>query len=343
MQTNRPSLFDLVPAPAPAPIMRAVVAPAATAPAATAPAVAVYAPATHTIADRVVLVDLTIRKWLGVTTDRVATRETNDRAGATAQAGVYRKRLFRKESAMEEAKRIAQEASDYHRYHTAPWDDVRRALLAANLSRHLQVLRQYQDRFEALKPRIEAEYEQEKLEAARFQGSLFNAADYPPVDQILQKYHFTWKVERVPTDDFRVVTELDPALVAELEERARAAERASVQRAAEDVLKRVQELMERVRDNLAEFGTIPAGAKKARTFHSSMVTAIDELVEVIPALNFAGHPGIAQVAETMRQRLAGLDEDHLKTSAPARAEATRAAEAVLAQAAVIQEQMGAFF
>ncbi len=74
-----------------------------------------------------------------------------------------------------------------------------------------------------------------------------------------------------------------------------------------------------------------------------MVTAIDELVEVIPALNFAGHPGIAQVAETMRQRLAGLDEDHLKTSAPARAEATRAAEAVLAQAAVIQEQMGAFF
>lgn len=270
------------------------------------------------IHDKAMLVRLNITQFSPNKTDKKLTKEVLDSHGAKADAGKFTKAILPVE-ALEGIKKISGEARTFHYTNTLPWtDEGARILPTNNLTKYLDKMREFSRLFHDQVEKFGIGYEDYVAEARRTMNGMFNPNDYPSRDSVLGKFRFKTELNPVPaSEDFRVSMHTDElrSLKADLDERVKLAEAEAVK----DLYRRLAEPLRAMVERLSDPDT---------HFRDSLVGNVQEMVELIPALNLAGDVVLDQLTREARE-LTAHTPNRLRDDKTARKETARKAQAIL--------------
>ena len=154
-----------------------------------------YAPS---LADRAVLVNLSISQWSAAKSDKKVNHEVAAKHGNDENMGNYRKSLLAKD-ALRAIKELTAKAREEHYRVTLPWRDTGdRILSSAGYFQYAAAMRTIQSEWDSAVSTFCANYQQYVEDARLKLNGLFNSADYPTTAEIRGKFAFKSEVLPVP-------------------------------------------------------------------------------------------------------------------------------------------------
>lgn len=267
--------------------------------------------------ESVMVVNLSISQWTARKYDAKVSREVEDQHNAK-NAGRFNKMLIAAED-LKIISKVAGSIRTYHYFNTLPWgDNGDRILPAANYFNYIGEMGKMKNDFERLVSEFLRQYPDLKLDAELRLGTMFNEADYPPVDKVAQKFGVTFSFMPVPdSDDLRIAISEDEVARIKADISGQLLNR--VDNACADMLGRIREAVSHMAATLAEPDKI---------FRDSLVGNVCQLIETIPLLNFNNDAHINDVVK-MIEPLCCNPED-LRTKTDLRKEIAEKAQKVLA-------------
>lgn len=279
------------------------------------------------------LANLRISQWTARKIDKKVAGEVAKTHGVQANVGAYYKSVLPttdangERTSIEQIKKLVGEARTYHYKMTLPWlDSGARVLSAAAYIDYMQVMQQFRTQFEDAVTKFVYDYPFEREEAKIRLGTLFNDDDYPPLDRVAERFGFALDILPIPMgSDFRCDIGDDEAekIKADIEK----ATLATVQSAIADVYKRIA-------------GVVEAFAVKLQfedtRFEKSLVTNAEDLVNLLPKLNFTGDPALTAIGTALKNKLCLYGADELRNNMAARRE-------TYAAALEVKKDLAAFF
>jgi hypothetical protein len=246
------------------------------------------------ITERAMLAAIHISIWTAVKHDRKVSRDVANQHGAHESAGRYNKKLLQGAEKLEALRTLAGQIRQYFYKITLPWSDEGLRLLPAHFYFELtgkmrefdQVFAQQVDEFLAVYPNY---IEQVRPEL----NGLFREEDYPSVEKLRSKFALKLEVLPIPSgNDFRVtLSEEEQARVTcEID----ASVRQSLQRGTEDLWTRLKGVVTHLVDRLND---------PESRFHSSLITNVFDLVDLLPRLNVGQDEELNRFANHIRNRL----------------------------------------
>ncbi len=270
----------------------------------------------HDLANRAMLVRLSISQWTARKHDKNATHTVENHYGAQ-DAGRFNKVLIAQD-AIKAVEKTANSARTWHYDQTLPWtDEGYRLLPAANFAEYSAKMRELHAAFDAAVDQFCANYPDLVIDAKIRLNGLFNPSDYPRY--VRDRFGLETQISPVPmAADFRVALrdEETAEIQAEIEERTAQATTAAHQ----DLYRRLADTIGHMADKLATDAI----------FRNSLVDNLRELCELLPRLDLQGDPVLAQIRAHAEQKLLRYDADTLRDNPSARAETARDATAILA-------------
>jgi hypothetical protein len=282
------------------------------------------------ITTKAMLVSLTIKAWSGAKIDKRVGQDVAAREGADNDAGHYSKKLVAKD-ALAEIKAISGEARTKHYEYTLPWSqDGARILPSAMHAKYAADMRGLQDRFELAVKGFMNDYEGQIMLAQRRLGSMFVEADYPNPQDIEGK--FAWEINVMPIpsgNDFRVSLSQDMTTAIRQDIEAKTGK--AVQDATRSLFDRVTKTIAHMAESLEDYGEVIENGKikKINPFRDSVVGNIQELVELLPALNITGDSTLTTVTEEIKNKLLARTAEELRSMPVVRKEVAQHARKVL--------------
>lgn len=273
----------------------------------------------NAIANRAMLVDLTIHQWTAVTRDRGAEKVVADHHQTAEDDGRYLKKLgtgSRAGKVLLAIRAKVRQLDGEHRRRTSPWrDGGTRILTSTGYFDYVATIRRLTAEYDALCDEFEPLYpsliDEDRI---RLKG-LFVAADYPSPSRIRSKFHVTYHVAPVPQAGHLMIDlprdELEKAMAL-----VDASVAAGVAGAMADAAKRVQVVVGRMVERLTAYND--TGDKVVGVFRDSLTENVARLVEVLPSLNVAADPDFDAVVDRMRTDLLRYDPVALREDPEAR-------------------------
>ena len=272
------------------------------------------------LSDKAMLVKLSISKWSARKHDKKVSREVAASHGTAEDRGRYNKVLVAKE-ALQAIQKAESAARTYHYDNTLPWkDDGARILPSANYLPYTQEMRELKAEFDCQVTEFLANYPSLLSQARYDLNGLFNEADYPDGFKIQKKFSFDMEIDPMPTAaDFRVNLQSDEVgrIRDEIEVRLNRAQ----DDAMRDLFTRVYDVVRHMADKL---GTPDA------IFRDSLVTNVQDLVDLLPRLNLTGDPKLDALRDEVADKLLGYGAEDLRRNQFARKETAQAAQDILA-------------
>lgn len=272
------------------------------------------------LADKAMLVKLSISKWSARKHDKRVSKEVAQQYGTDQDRGRYNKVLI----AQEAIKKIGQAESAARTFHyeqTLPWkDDGARILPSANYLHYTQEIRRLKAEFEREVGYFLGNYPDLVDDARRELNGLFDPADYPDPSKITKKFGFEVEVDPLPTAaDFRVNLQGEEVnrIKGEIEERLGRAQADAMR----DLFNRLHGVVKHMAEKLAD---------KTAIFRDSLVTNIQDLVDLLPRLNLTGDPHLEELRRKVADNLLGYEPETLRKNQFARQETAAAANDILA-------------
>lgn len=288
--------------------------------------------ATGTVADRAMLVDLTVHLWGARKSDRAAAQAVTDRYGNLNSMGKYLKCLV-DPSRLEVLRRIATSAAEENRRRTLPWlDGGARILSSAGYLDYVSAMNAFRGQWDPALDEFAADYSLMVAEAKFALAGLFNQADYPQAHRIRERFSFDTHFAGIGTDvaqDFRIA--IGDAETARMRAAIQHDIEAATEAAMRDVATRIRDVVGKLATGLPSY----TGGRAGR-FNDTLVSNIRDLVAVLPSLNLTRDPAIDAITSRMAQELCTREAADLRESASAREVTAKAADAILAD-------MGALF
>ena len=277
-----------------------------------------------TIADRAMLVGLTIRQFNPTVTDREITDEVSAAHAISGDMGKYKKNLIVKER-IKPLTKFAGEVRAEHYRRTLPWcEDGARILTSEGYFEYAAWMRDQQAKWnDELVPAFVAAWDSVVAEAQSKLGSAFRRSEYLTADQLRGKFDFRWSVRPVPVaDDFRV--SLSVGEVAAIRSDITAGLRATVDEAMRDVWGRMREVVGKMAERLRAYDPSKPGEAP---FRDTLVSNIAELVDILPSLNLTADPAVADFTAKMRA-LVQHDAQTLRDNMFTREDVAKRAESI---------------
>ncbi len=271
------------------------------------------------LSEKAMLVKLSISKWSARKYDRKVSREVADKYGTDQDRGRYKKVLVAHEH-LQAIQKAESAARTFNYENTLPWkDDGARILPSANYLEYTGEIRGLKSEFEGqVKDFIQAYpalVDQARLELS----GLYDPADYPDPATIGRKFAFEVEVDPLPiAADFRVdlqAGEVD-RIKAEIAGRLKKAEAEAMR----DCFNRVYEVVKHMAGKLAD---------KEAIFRDSLITNIQDLVDLLPRLNLTDDPRLEELRREVEANLLGYEPDTLRKNPFARQETAQAASDIL--------------
>lgn len=261
-----------------------------------------------------VICRLEIRQWSGRRGDKQAAEETASRNQANRSMIKVSKTLI-PEKALEEVRRIQQEARAYHYDNTIPWSKGSQFLparLSIAYSAAMQSLRQ---KFHGSVEQFCSAYPEYFRLAPELLGRLYRKDDYPPPARMRAHFLFDVSYEPVPQAGHFFV-DLASSTLGEfrrdLEQKNQERERAM----RRDLWERLRTPVLKMADTLAQPDKI---------FRDSLVLNIREVASRIDDLNVFDDPSLSSLAGELQRTLGLLNPDALRNSSADRSSAAQAA------------------
>jgi hypothetical protein len=252
------------------------------------------------------------------------------REGDENDAGHYSKKLIAKD-ALAEIKKIVAEARALHYQYTLPWaQDGARILPSAIYAKYTAEMRVLEDRYALAKKGFMDDYEGQILLAQRRLGGMFDDADYPSLEDVEDK--FSWEIGFMPipsSNDFRV--NLSQDMTNSIRQEIEAKTGKAVQDATSSLFDRVARTIAHMAESLEDYGEVGENGKvkKVNPFRDSVVGNIQELVDLLPALNITGDSALTSVTEDIKKRLLTASAQDLRDDPALRREVAKDARKVL--------------
>ena len=271
-----------------------------------------------------VLVELNISVWPASKIDREVTDQINSQAGAVRDATQTKKNLFAGTSLRKNIERYAAKVRLYHNQHTLPWADKGERLLPTMLFMdYKQQMNKYETEFNDLCNQFFDNYSDLVQEAQANLSKLFDANDYPPLEDVKLKFGFRRTVKPVPASgDFRldVPAEDMDELRSEFEMQQQ-----------EKLAEAVREPWERLHAQLVSISEkmTDADDDTKKRYHDSFITNPLELCSLLSKLNITNDPKLEEARRQLEITMTGANLESLKEDADARSELKSKVDAIL--------------
>lgn len=287
------------------------------------------------IATAATLGTLNMSVWEARKQDKKVAAEVAATKGARSKrAATVHKHLFSESPALEAIKTLRGEVRNWFNSVTLPWDDNgRRIIPTINYLDITAEARRYQQRFDSLVQVFINMYSTEISKQAFEMGALFDRTEYPPAEEVADKFRFSFCVEPVPTaGDFRVdiaheqAEELRIQYEKVVEQRLAGALSDAWDRVSDQIEwihERMTAVLEFEPDSVEEIPTyddqgnvVKLDVKKKRRpkLYDSMLDNGLELCKLLTSLNVTNDPRLEEARQDLERVLTRIDMDSLKES-----------------------------
>jgi len=281
------------------------------------------------IANNTMVVNLQISVWSGYKLDKGMTQKVTSEANAASDAARVNKHIVPKESLKEII--TAQGALRTHFYtNTLPWgDNGDRLLPRLSFMDFMQAHGKLNEEFNnAVDNFVHEKYLRARDQAEFRMGEMFRSEDYPEPEQLRRRFAVNLDIHGVPTGhDFRVdmVTNTVDMLRKQIEEKNQ-----------ERVTSAMRDVWDRLADVLGHFANKMSDDS---VFRDSTVKNLEELVDMLPALNVTGDPQLEQIRQDITDTLIGYTPKDLRKDMAVRQAAAQESKRIIDQ---MSGFMGAF-
>lgn len=269
------------------------------------------------LSERAMLVSLHISSWSGMQVDREVTDAVNADFKADKKAGRYNKRLIDAQF-LEGISSAHSKARAAHKLLTLPWeDDGTRVLANVGYINYTSVLKDCRLKSEAAVKEFLSDLQPAINEAKSRLGDMFKAEDYPDADELKTKFGFDVEIKPMPEGkDFRakLSDEAVKAIVKDIERRSDQ----RLEAAMKDVFVRVQDVVTKMTERLREYQPAANGKKASGIIRDTLVYNINELADLMPALNVTADPRIDELAAQLKAELVEHSPEILRSDAKVR-------------------------
>lgn len=276
------------------------------------------------ISDSSMLVEMNISVWTAAITDRKATAKVTDDANASQDAGQFKKNLMAGTTLRKEIADYAALCRTWHNGRTLPWSDKGVRLLPTSMFLEYKTeVNARRDYFEAKVEKFVAEYPNLMVAAERSLGDLFNASDYPSVEDVRDRFGFRLVFSPVPeSNDFRLKVGAED--MAELRSQYESAYDSRVKEAMQTAWDKLHAALVGMSDKLAE----PDG-EKSRIFHGTFVSNAQDLYSLLTHLNITNDPQLELARRSLEKAISNVDIDDIRKDTGARADLKAQVDSVL--------------
>lgn len=280
------------------------------------------------IADRAMLVSLTVRRWQPHTTDKKISAEVANNHKASKDMGKYRKRLLAK-AATQATSDIGHQLRSLHYDLTLPWsDDGPRILSGMGYMAYQQKVNALKQQFDTAWQAFLPEYPRHKAEAKALLGTAYNEEDYPPVSVLKTKFAVEIHVQPIPTGkDFRV--DVGNEELARIRKQIDEDAKATIEASMKTVWGRLKAVVEHQAKRLKLYKQTDEGVE--HSFRDSLVTNIVELLDLLPSLNVTEDKDLERFAIQVRKELTAYPATVLRDDEKVRTDVARRADEILAK------------
>lgn len=262
------------------------------------------------------LVELTIRQWMGIKHDKTVSAEVEMTHSAT-NAGRYNKYLIDK-AHLSDISSAANALRKFHYTRTLQWNDGgQRIMPSALFLEYRDEMAKYKQTFNDAVRDFLAKYPQLVQDARVRLGTLYRPEDYPAAHELRALFDIELKIMPMPNAaDFRIdiAQEVQDEIRAEITQTIAARQADAVK----DCWARMREVIGRIVDQCS---------KEKPVIRESLMENASDLVKVLSGLNITNDPQIT-AAETELRRLI-VSTEQLRSSPTIRAEAARVARELL--------------
>ncbi len=269
------------------------------------------------LAANYMLVDLQLRSWIGKKTDKLASSVVTATKGAIPGASrVVKNLLAGADAELQLVQQIASSIRTFVYAKTLPWsgsDDGNRRgprLIAATRSfEFLKELAVIKRDYDAAVAKLQTVWGQRIQEARHNLGGLEAGDDYPTPEQIPDRFSVMVDLRPVPSmADFSRVS-VPPELAAALGQRHAEVAEQQVTVALDDLKRR---LLERLQVMSAQLNK--AGKGEKTRLYDSLVTNLQEVVELARTMNVRNNPELTALADKIEQQLLQRPVDAYRVS-----------------------------
>jgi len=272
------------------------------------------------------LVELSISVWTANKIDKDATKKVTYDNNATADAGQFKKNLLAGSTLRKSISDYAASCRLWHNTRTLPWADRGPRLLPTSLFLEYRTeATARQNYFESKVDEFRHAYPQLVSTASNYLGSLFDADDYPCVDEVMSKFGFRMVFSPVPeAGDFRVdvnATDMD-----ELRKQYDSAFETRVADAMRAPWQQLHDMLGNMSKKLVE----PDGEDKRR-WHDSFITNAQEMCGMLTHLNITKDSKLEEARRELEKAIAGVEIDDIKEDADIREDVKAKLDNILGQ------------
>lgn len=285
------------------------------------------------LAERAMTVTLRISSWTGRKYDRKISDKVNTQEKAENDAGRYNKRLFPKD-VFKDINRIKSEArAEFYRL-TLPWLDEGTRLLPASASNELDSIlsKKKKEMLQIAVPAFIRDYPKHLAAAPKRLGKMYVESDFPTVEELKTLFDFDYLILPCPdANDFRV--EMSDAQKRAIQEDIEDRVKAQLQTSMRDVAERVVETIGHVSKRLKGYKpSTKKGEKTENTFRDTLISNVEDLAKLIPALNVTNDRRLADLASEMETKICKHKPDALREDSSLRSKVAKDADAILQNA-----------
>jgi len=254
------------------------------------------------IAEKAMHVSLNIKQWSARKSDKVISNEIAMMKNAREDAGIYTKRLIRDKS-LTWYQKNASAAREYYYKRTLPWSKDMRVLMSKGFESFNSEMVEFKANAEAFADEFCSHYVEAYERARNELGELFEPSDYPSEAAIRSRFGFSIRYSPIPlSNDWRVAG-LTDKVNSDCRRAIEANTKECIADAMRDVWKRLYTRVEKMADRLSDEDAV---------FHSTLVTNLIELTDLLPMLNLMDDKNLAHMGDDIREKLCVYDADTLR-------------------------------
>jgi len=274
------------------------------------------------LANKALLVHVSISQWTGRKFDGRATRTVSKSHNTSSEAGNYTKKLLPGSQELAAVALKAKHIREYVYRETLPWfSDGARIIKAESFTRFIKTFGKMKDDYDKAVDDFLKVYPFLKEHAQNSLGSLYSPEDYPDVFRLSRKFNCDVNIMPLPdVKDFR--TEISDA-----EKRKFIKKMEQVQQdAMQDCWNRLYEVLNTAVEKLAKPDAI---------FKNSLLENVSEICTLLPRLNITDDPKLEAKRKQVEGLIAKMSPDVLRDNPTERQDAA-------SELAKVMKSMGPF-
>ena len=273
------------------------------------------------LSNRALLVTLNISQWTARKLDRKESAAVNAKHGTTVDAARVNKSLLPLNTQLDRVHKMTSAIRNEYYQLSLPWMEGMQIIKSEGYLSFAQRMADRKREWGQAVDRFLRSYETSVDDAKYLLGTLFNEADYPPVDSIRSKFRMDLGFYPMPdAADWRVdmaddqMSSLRQQLEQDVTEKVGAAMQAAWQR-VHDVVKRIHTQTSN-----------PEGR-----IYDSLVGSAKELCAILPSLNIADDPKLEEVRQELEGFFANTEAEDIRKHQEVRQEVSEQMADILAK------------